>query len=135
MKRRQSRGGAASLDSMSTSTPPARIVSLRDSAPAPITNDGAQGTSGQPLLDRADGNGDLDLRVVTIRPGGLSADHAHAWVQANLVLSGSGTVAIGDEVYAVGPDDFVYVPPNVRHVFSNTGAGDLRLLSVLGPRH
>ena len=119
---------------MSNPTSPAKIVNLRDSVPTPITNDGAQGTSGQPLLDLAEGNGKFDFRVVTVRPGGLSADHAHAWVQANLVLSGTGTVALGDEVYAVGPDDFVYVPPNVRHIFANTGAADLKLLSVLGPR-
>ena len=124
----------ASLAHMSDPTPPAKIVNLRDSAPAPITNDGAQGTSGRPLLDLAESNGSFDFRVVTVRPGGVSADHAHAWVQANYVLAGNGTIALGDEVRPVGPDDFIYVPAAVQHVFTNTGATDLTLLSVLGPR-
>ena len=102
---------------MSDPTPPAKIVNLRDSAVAPITNDGASGTFGQPLLELAEGRGNFEFRVVSIRPGGVSAEHAHAWEQANYVLSGTGTVALGHEVHAVGPDDFVYVPPNVRHVF------------------
>lgn len=115
-------------------TPRPKLLNLRDSAPEPIPTDGARETYGQPLLAAAEGAGAFDIRVVRVRPGGVSADHAHAWEQANYVLSGRGTVALGDDVRPVGPDDFVYVPPGLRHVFTNTGDDDLVLLSTLGPR-
>jgi quercetin dioxygenase-like cupin family protein len=119
---------------MTDRSPSAKVLNLRDSAPAPIENDGARGTFGQPLLAPSEGTGQFDIRVVSVQPGGISADHAHAWEQANYILSGTGTIQLGDEIKPVGPDDFVYVPPNLRHVFVNTGDTDLVLLSTLGPR-
>lgn len=119
---------------MTAPTPRPKLVHLRDSLPVPIPADGARDTVGQELLAASEGAGAFDIRVVRVGPGGVSADHAHSWEQANYVLAGHGTVALGDAVHAVGPDDFVYVPPGLRHVFANTGDVELVLLSTLGPR-
>ena len=117
-----------------TGTPRPKLLNLRDSVPQEIPSDGARDTFGQPLLTAEEGAGGFDIRVVCVRPGGVSADHAHTWEQANYVLSGTGTITLGEDVRPVGPDDFVYVPPMLRHVFANTGTEDLVLLSTLGPR-
>lgn len=119
---------------MSDQTPRPKILNLRDSVPVPVTMDGARSTSGRPLLERSEGKGELDFRVVSIGPGGVSANHIHPWEQTNYVLSGTGTVRLGDETRPVAADDFIYVPPNLGHVYSNTGADDLVLITVLGPR-
>lgn len=119
---------------MDTPSTTPRLLSLDDVALEPIEGDGARETYGQPLLAAADGAGSFDIRVVRLRPGGVSADHAHPWEQANYVLSGTGTVTLGDTVRSVCRDDFVYVPPLLRHLFANTGTDDLVLLSTLGPR-
>ena len=119
---------------MTEQTPSAKIINLRNTVAAPLETDGARNAVTAPLLPQSEGAGAFDIRVVTLRPGGVSADHAHAWEQANYVLSGHGTITLGHEDHPVGPDDFVYVPPHIRHVFTNTGAAELVLLSTLGPR-
>lgn len=119
---------------MSDQPPHPKILNLRDSVPVPVVIDGARGATGRPLLERSEGKGELDFRVVSLGPGGVSADHTHSWEQTNFVLSGTGTVRLGDETHAVAADDFIYVPPNVGHVYVNTGSDDLVLITVLGPR-
>ena len=112
----------------------AKVMNIADSQPAAISGDGAHGVTGLPLLDLAEGTGQFDFRGVRIAPGGISPDHVHAWVQANYILSGQGRLALDGVTHDVGPGDFIYVPPNARHVFTNTGAADLVLLAVRGPR-
>ena len=111
-----------------------KFLNLSDSVPEPITHDGARETWAQPLLTAAEGTGALDIRVVRIKPGGVSADHAHAWEQANYVLSGAGTITLAEHVRPISANDFVYVPPRIRHAFANTGGEELVLLSMLGPK-
>jgi quercetin dioxygenase-like cupin family protein len=111
-----------------------KVVSLRAVEGTPIEADGAAGVTGLPLLELHEGTGQFDFRAVAIAPGGVSADHAHPWEQANYVLRGRGLAFLGEEPYEIVADDFVYVPPNVRHVFHNTGPDDLVLLAARGPR-
>ena len=111
-----------------------KVVNLHAVEGVPIESDGASGVTGLPLLELHEGTGQFDVRAVSIAAGGVSADHAHPWEQANYVLRGRGLVFVGDEPHEIGPDDFVYVPPNVRHVFHNTGPGELVLLAARGPR-
>ena len=112
----------------------AKVVNIADSQPTAISGDGARGVTGLPLLDLSEGTGQFDFRGVRIGPGGISPDHVHAWVQANYILSGRGRLALDGVTHDVGPGDFIYVPPNARHVFTNTGDDDLVLLAVRGPR-
>jgi len=112
----------------------AKVVRLEDASPSEITADGASGVVGLPLLELGEGTGAFDVRAVRIHPGGVSADHAHPWEQANFVLAGSGEVELDGERHDLARDDFVYVPPDVRHVFRNTGADDLVILAARGPR-
>jgi quercetin dioxygenase-like cupin family protein len=115
-------------------TPRSKLVHLGDVAPDPITGDGARDVFGLPLVTLSEGTGAFDMRGVRIAPGGVSADHLHPWEQANYILRGRGRVELGDETFDVAPDDFVYVAPNVRHLFTNTGDEDLVLLATRGPR-
>lgn len=111
-----------------------KVTRLADAVESPITSDGAQGVVGLPLLELDEGTGAFDFRAVRIAAGGVSADHSHAFEQANFILSGEGEVDLGGETFAIAANDFVYVPPNLRHVFRNTGDVDLVLLATRGPR-
>jgi quercetin dioxygenase-like cupin family protein len=114
--------------------PRAKVVRLGDASPSEITTDGATGVVGLSLLELEEGTGAFDFRAVRIRPGGVSAEHFHPWEQANFILAGRGVVELDGESHDVGPDHFVYVPPDVLHVFRNTGTDDLVVLAARGPR-
>lgn len=114
--------------------PKPKVIGLASAPATAIEGDGATAVTGLPLLDLSEGTGQFDFRAVRIGPGGMSADHSHSWEQANYILSGQGRVQLGDEQHSVAANDFVYVPPDVRHVFTNEGDTDLVLLAARGPR-
>ena len=119
---------------MSSARLEAKVLNLDTAPTAAVTGDGADLVTGIELLDLEEGTGHFDFRAVRIGPGGISADHSHPHEQANYILSGQGRVELGDTSHDIGPDDFVYVPPGVRHVFVNTGDHDLVVLAARGPR-
>lgn len=111
-----------------------KIVRSGDGALTEISGDGARLIAGRPLLELDEGSGAFDVREVRVEPGGVSADHVHPWEQANYILRGRGTVTLDGQTHDVGPGDFVYVAPNVRHVFVNSGAEELGIVAARGPR-
>jgi quercetin dioxygenase-like cupin family protein len=110
----------------------AKILNILDAAPFEISSGGASGVTGLPLLLLSEGTGEFDIRGVRVAPGGITPNHIHAWPQANYILTGYGTLALDEVVHDVRIGDFVYVPPNVKHVFTNTGEDDLVMLAVRG---
>jgi quercetin dioxygenase-like cupin family protein len=59
----------------------------------------------------------FQLRYFEIAPGGYSSLEQHRHAHAVLVVRGRGQVRIGDDVYRVGPMDFIFIPPGVPHQF------------------
>ena len=114
--------------------PGPKLIGLEQAPKSAIEDDGASGVTGMPLLGLEEGTGQFDFRAVAIAPGGVSADHSHPWEQANYILRGKGRVHLDGVEHEVAADDFVYVPPNVRHVFTNDGDVDLVLLAARGAR-
>ena len=114
--------------------PKPKVIGLDQAPASTIEGDGATGVTGLPLLDLTEGTGQFDVRAVRIAPGGMSADHSHPWEQANYILSGEGHVQLDDTEHRVVANDFIYVPPDMRHVFRNEGDAELVLLAARGPR-
>ena len=119
---------------MGDRAPEPKVLNLNAAPTTALTGDGADLATGMELLDLEEGTGQFDFRAVRIEAGGISADHSHPHEQANYILSGQGRVELGDTSHNIGPNDFVYVPPGMRHVFANTGDDDLIVLAVRGPR-
>ena len=74
--------------------------------------------------------------TVTIHAHAKTGAHHHGHLESVIyVVKGKARMRWGDKLQftaEAGPGDFIYVPPNARHVFSNTGADDLVLLAVRG---
>jgi mannose-6-phosphate isomerase-like protein (cupin superfamily) len=87
------------------------------------------------------GIGDADASVmkgvarygdVTVDPGGTTKIVSYEREeQAYFVVAGSGTLLYGDENSPIRQNDFMYLPPAVKHGISNTSTAPLRVL-VMG---
>ena len=74
---------------------------------------------------------DFELRYFELAPGGYSSLERHEHPHAVVVLTGRGTVRLGETVEAVGPFDVVYVAPGEVHRFSADGADALGFLCIV----
>lgn len=87
------------------------------------------------------GAGDSETRIVRsvarfgevrLDAGGHCKDVSYpAEEQIYYVLAGNGTLSYGERKTSVKKDDFIYLPPQVRHGLSNTSNSPLRLV-VMG---
>ena len=78
--------------------------------------------------------GRIDFRISRYAPNAFVAEHAHrVQEQIYYVLEGEGMLTLGEEHRLMRPHDYVYLPPGVRHSFTNTGTGALVFFVVTTP--
>lgn len=77
------------------------------------------------------------IQTWVIPPGGYEGYHRHEGDQALAefyqVLQGSAQMRVGEDLYQLEPGDSVLAPAGVDHDLRNTGAQELRVLTVWGP--
>ena len=72
--------------------------------------------------------------VYVLGPGQSQVAHVHAASdKAYVVLSGRGTVRVGDADHAVREGHAVFCPAGASHGVDNPGPDDLRLLVFMAP--
>jgi len=80
------------------------------------------------------GSSQIDFRISRYAPNAYVQEHAHrVQEQIYYVLEGEGVLTTGKERHLMRPHDYVYVPPGVRHSFTNTGTAGLVFLVVTTP--
>ncbi len=85
-----------------------------------VKEEGARNVAIQWLIDQKSGAMNFAMRRFSIKMDGNTPLHSHDWEHEVYVLSGKGTVRLGDEVQNLEKDMFAYVPPNTVHQFKNT---------------
>ena len=76
----------------------------------------------------------IDFRISRYAPNAYVQEHVHkVQEQIYYVLEGEGVLTLEDEKHLMRPHDYVYVPPGVRHSFTNTGLNGLVFLVVTTP--
>jgi len=76
----------------------------------------------------------IDFRISRYAPMAYVENHQHkVQEQIYYVLEGEGILTLDDVPHRMCPHDYVYVPPGVRHSFSNTGLNGLVFLVVTTP--
>jgi quercetin dioxygenase-like cupin family protein len=76
----------------------------------------------------------IDFRISRYAPKAHVEEHAHkVQEQIYYVLEGEGMLTLNKEAHLMRAHDYVYVPPGVRHSFTNTGLGGLVFLVVTTP--
>jgi len=112
----------------------ADIVAMPGTAKTHYLNDNAQRTNRS--LGDATGLTGFGFHLIEIAPGRESTEYHvhHEEDECTYVLSGTGTVTIGDTEHAVGPGDFIAYPKGGEaHTMTNSGDEPLVCL-VVGER-
>jgi len=98
---------------------------------------GSGGAYTSKLLIEPEGVGSSKLMLVhaTLKPGkapGDAAAHQPPYDEAYYILRGHGIMEFGDveETYEVGPDTAIFIPAGTLHKITNTGAEDLKFLTI-----
>lgn len=83
------------------------------------------------LITRDVGAPNFAMRLFEMQPGGHSPLHNHDWEHEVFILEGEGTVVgkEGEKKFKSG--DAIFVPPNERHQFKNTGKKLVRFLCLV----
>jgi mannose-6-phosphate isomerase-like protein (cupin superfamily) len=76
----------------------------------------------------------IDFRISRYAPNAHVAEHTHqVQEQVYYVLEGEGVLTLDEERRLMRAHDYVYIPPGVRHSFTNTGLAGLVFLVVTTP--
>ena len=76
----------------------------------------------------------VDFRISRYAPNAYVQEHSHKiQEQIYYVLEGEGMLTVGKEEHLMRPHDYVYLPPGVKHSFTNTGLSGLVFLVVTTP--
>lgn len=76
----------------------------------------------------------VDFRISRYAPAAYVGEHVHqVQEQVYYVLEGEGILTLDDTKNLMRAHDYVYVPPGVRHSFTNTGTQGLVFLVITTP--
>ncbi len=107
------------------------VKRLSEVAQEDVSEEGAENTTIQWLIDEKAGAKNFVMRRFVIEKNGHTPFHSHDWEHEAYVLSGKGIIRAGDETFVVNKDMFVYVPANVVHQFKNSGDKDFIFLCMI----
>jgi mannose-6-phosphate isomerase-like protein (cupin superfamily) len=80
------------------------------------------------------GSSHLWVGVTIIHPGSSSNPHLHDDAEEVFyVLSGNGSIKVGDEEEKIGPGSCIFIPPKTVHQLKNTGDTELKALAATSP--
>lgn len=74
----------------------------------------------------------LKMGHTTIYPTGSTTGHSHPEEEVYFVVSGEGTMVVGDDEFSIRSGDALYVPPGVFHTTFQRGNLPLVVLWVTG---
>ena len=75
----------------------------------------------------------FSLLVNSFQPGYVGPMHQHEVEHAWYILSGQGTITIGEETFDLRPEMAVYAPIGVPHQVACTGTEPMRYIVVYAP--
>ncbi|HHX26093.1 MAG TPA: cupin domain-containing protein [Firmicutes bacterium] len=98
-----------------------RIVNCTSIKGVVTEESGSKGLVYRQVLDKKDGY-TYGVTCNDVMPGGNTKDHLHLGIHITYVLKGLGELRVSDtEVLPIKAGDLVYIGPNERHCFYNTG--------------
>ena len=96
----------------------------------PITVEGGKNTNIQWLLTKEDGFDHINMRYITIKPGGVVPVHRHEVIHAIFIIRGSGILFSDTGEKRVETGNFIYVDSNEGHGFKNESNENLEFVTT-----
>ena len=106
------------------------IRNINDVQMNPVEMEGVEGASMAVMVGRGDGAPNFALRSFRVEPGGHTPRHSHDYEHEVYIVSGSGTILLGDETKQIRAGDVIYVKADLEHQFQS-GSEPLRFLCMV----
>ena len=97
----------------------------------PVQIEGAKGVEIRWLISKQDGVPNFAMRMFEIQPGGHTPLHTHPEEHEVFVLQGRGTFVYEGREHPFEAEHVIFVPPDKKHRFKNTGDSLLRMLCII----
>lgn len=96
-----------------------------------ISGDAVKGVSMRMGIGTADGAPRFAMRLFTVEEDGHTPFHHHPWEHEVYIVDGQGLLVLEGKEKELKKGDFVYVDPNLKHQFKNTGEKILQFICVI----
>jgi len=83
------------------------------------------------LISDKDKAPNFAMRLFEVGPGGYSPLHTHNWEHEVFILEGEGVANDGEKEFKIKSGTVVYVAPEEKHQFKNTGDDTLKFLCLI----
>ena len=107
-----------------------KILHYRD-VEAKDADEGASKLKVRWLITKDMGAENFAMRFFEMEPEGYSPFHSHPWEHEVFILEGEGIVVGGGEERKFRTGDVIFVPPNEKHQFKNTGETTVKFLCLI----
>ncbi len=91
---------------------------------------GAEGVVKRTLIGKEQSAEGFYLRHFSLEPSGYTPRHSHPWEHEIYVLSGTGSIQVGEEQAEVSEGIAVFIPPQVEHQI-RAGVNGLVFLCII----
>lgn len=83
------------------------------------------------LINEEIGAENFAMRLFEIESGGYTPLHIHDWEHEVFILEGDGLLVAEDEERLFRAGDVIFISPNEKHQFRNTGKSLLKILCLI----
>jgi quercetin dioxygenase-like cupin family protein len=108
-----------------------KIIHYKAIEPDIVEGPEVKGVNIRWLIGKDDAAPNFAMRILEVEPGGHSPLHTHDFEHEVFILEGQCSVWKQGEKIPVEPGTAVFVPPNEKHCFYNTGTVTLKFICVV----
>jgi quercetin dioxygenase-like cupin family protein len=83
------------------------------------------------LITKEMGAENFAMRMFEIEQGGYTPFHIHNWEHEVFILDGEGLLVAEDEERLFRAGDVIFISPNDKHQFRNTGKSLMKILCLI----
>lgn len=99
--------------------------------PAEKAEEGAKNITVRWLITKDTGAETFAMRLFTMDSGGYSPYHTHDWEHEVFILEGEGVIKSEEGDIPFKPGTVVFIPPDEKHQFRNTGEKPVKFLCLI----